>query len=413
MPGRKVLVLGSYRQTVTVVRSLARAGYAVVVGRHGRRAPAELSRFTSEVWIHPDPENRRRFADAVVDLVASRPGIGYVFPVSEIEIQPLTTRGDLGSRAIVVVPGRQALETCLDKRATYAIARELGVPLPETRIVTGRAELERAVESIGFPCVIKRPDSIVVGGKKAVICGDRSDLETRRATIERERGPLVLQAWVSGHRHNCQFAAREGEILTFFQQKVLRTDEVDGTGLGVDGVSVAPSPELRSYCDALVARLRYTGVGCIQFLVDESTGATALLEWNPRLDATCDLPFRCGIDFPLLALRLAESGCAAAASSAVAVPDGYPAGRRIYWLAGDLNGLLRGLRARDFGVSELLPRLLTMGACALRREYHLGWSWRDPMPTVFSFWRAARRELGRLAGRRSAPRGERVTGVAR
>ncbi|HEX2198298.1 MAG TPA: hypothetical protein VHG88_06735, partial [Burkholderiales bacterium] len=71
------------------------------------------------------------------------------------------------------------------------------------------------------------------------------------------------------------------------------------------GVSVAPSAALRAYCERLTLGLRYTGIGCIQFLVDED-GAVAFLEFNARMDSTAMLPYRLGYDFPLLALRLAD-----------------------------------------------------------------------------------------------------------
>ena len=83
----------------------------------------------------------------------------------------------------------------------------------------------------------------------------------------------MLQKFAPGERHNCHIAADRGRILAYFQQKVLRTDELDGTGIGLDGVSVPVSPALRDYCERLVEALGYHGIGCIQFMVDEKSGA--------------------------------------------------------------------------------------------------------------------------------------------
>ena len=412
VPTAKVLVLGNYRQTITVIRSLARAGHPIVVGRCGARSSTELSRYTSEVWAHPDPADEERFVQAVLEVLDARSDIRYVFPVSEVEIRPLASRhAELAARAVVVQPAPPALDVCLDKARTCAVAAELGVPLPATRILTGATAVDAAAADLGFPLVVKRPDSILIaGGRKALICRDRRDLEDQRDALARERGTLLLQSWVPGLRHNCQFAARQGEIVAFFQQKVLRTDERDGTGLTVDGVSVPPAPALRSHCEALVRRLSYTGVGCIQFLVAEPSGVAALLEWNPRLDANCDLPYRCGFDFPLLALRLAEAQ-GAAAPARLRVPASYPLGKKIYWPEGDLKALGRRLRDGDIGAAEISRRAVRMLASPLRRECRLGWSWSDPLPTMFMGWRAAGRLLRRARPRARAAARARMTGV--
>jgi hypothetical protein len=74
-------------------------------------------------------------------------------------------------------------------------------------------------------------------------------------------------------RHDCHVAAADGELIAYFHPGI---------------------PSLRMHCEALVKALRYTGVGCIQFLVEERSGSAAFLEFSPRTDR-----------FALLALQLA------------------------------------------------------------------------------------------------------------
>src|SRR5207302_3356313 len=143
--------------------------------------------------------------------------------------------------------------------------------------------------------------------RKALIYRSAGEFEAFLTLVGRDPDPasLVLQKFAPGLRHNCHVAALDGQLVAYFQQKVLRTDEPDDTGIGVAGVAVPPSRELREHCEALTMALGYTGIGCIQFLIDEGTGAVAFLEFNARMDSTAALPYQMGLDYPLLAVQLA------------------------------------------------------------------------------------------------------------
>jgi len=190
---------------------------------------------------------------------------------------------------------------------------------------------------------------------------------------------FVLQKFAPGGRHNCHFAADGGRIVAFLQQEVLRTDEADGTGIGLEGVSVAPSAELRTYCERLLYRLGYSGIGCIQFLVDPASGAVSFLELNPRLDSTAALACSLGYDFPRLAIEIAARTRPAPLSTP------YATGRHYHWLYGDLNAWRQG----KIGLSLLARSAL--------RGCDLSFDWRDPAPGLHLLWRklvaAARKRM--------------------
>ena len=84
----KVLVLGNFLQTITVVRSLARAGYYVILGAEREKVFAQYSRHVSQVWQHPPIKDREEeFVSAMVAFLADCEGITLVFPVGETEIR--------------------------------------------------------------------------------------------------------------------------------------------------------------------------------------------------------------------------------------------------------------------------------------------------------------------------------------
>ncbi len=89
-----VLVLDAVPQTLAVVRSLARAGFHVVLGRpsHQRRSHVEWSRHCHEVWPHPPFTDAVSFGDALTRLIDARPEIRIIFPVAETSMDALRAR---------------------------------------------------------------------------------------------------------------------------------------------------------------------------------------------------------------------------------------------------------------------------------------------------------------------------------
>jgi biotin carboxylase len=386
------LVLGDYRQSLTVVRSLGRAGLEVTLGTEQARSSTGLSRYVGDVWVYDNSSAQRFNNNLEAFLRSERPD--YVFTVGEsqlrrimevaVRLEPLSTWAN---------PDFSTVARCFDKRAMYELAPRLGVPaMPWTPYTSAEDWRERA-RDMGYPVVVKRKDSAAhVMDRKALIFRTAREFEPFLASLQRDPDPasLLLQKFAPGTRHNCHIGAADGALVTYFQQKVLRTDQPDDTGIGVAGVSVPPSPRMRAHCEALTKALRYTGIGCIQFLVDEPTGKLAFLEFNARMDSTAALPYRLGLDFPLLAIQLAAYRKARAAGRNDAQrllpaphPGDYPAGKTYHWLHGDLIAWVNAVRARRAG---LAAHALDMAWLALQ-SHHLTFDWRDPLPTVHMFWR--------------------------
>ena len=387
-------MLGDYRQTVTVARSLARAGYAVVLGTDDPESSTALSRYLSEVWYYESSCVNRFYNQLEGYLRCERPA--YVFAVGESQLRWLMRAA---SRFEPLATWANAdfalLPNCLDKRVLYALTAQLGIPTPQWREFSCAEAWRGAAAAMGYPVVVKRKDSAVpLRHRKAVICAGPDDLERLLGELRGEPEPrsLLLQKFAPGVRHNCHVAAYGGELVAYFQQKVLRTDEADGTGIGIAGVSVAPCPTLRGHCERLLARLNYTGIGCVQFLVDEQSGAAALLELNPRMDSTATLPYRLGYDFPLLAIRLAAARKRGSPPPRIAGP--YSVGKKYHWLYGDLYAWIQEVRRRRGGARQAVRfALRTLWAAA--SSYHLTWELRDPLPTLHKFWRRFARPLAR------------------
>ena len=377
MPPAKVLVLGDYRQTITVVRSLGRAGCEVVLVCDRAHSSTARSAYVSRTEVlDASPE---RYREALQSLI-ERERPAFAFPVGEAEPRRLLHDGRhaLAAACRWVMPDPATVLRCFDKRAMYHLATAIGVPVAPWRPYTDVLGCLRDAEELGYPVVLKRKDSAApLCGTNAVIFRSAHELEA--FLVAGHHNPdwtsLIVQKYARGRRHNCHFAAERGSLVAYFQQEVLSTDGPDGTGIGIEGLSVAPSPALRHHCARLLKDLGYHGIGCIQFLVDEQTGSISFLELNARMDSTAALPYRLGLDFPLIALKLA-------ANEPIEPPAHYALGKRYYYLYGALNVWLAQRRCVP------LMRVLTWPLVApwtALRSYDLVLDWRDPLPALHQF----------------------------
>jgi predicted ATP-grasp superfamily ATP-dependent carboligase len=335
--GERVLVLGDDRQTLTVVRSLARAGYEVTLGTDDAHSSTALSRYLADIWTYEWSGVNRFYNQLEGYLRCERPD--YVFTVGESQLRwLLRAAGRFERLATWASADFATLTQCFDKRALYALTRQLGIPTLPWQECSSVDAWRQAAQEMGYPVVVKPKDSTVpLQHKKAIICRTPEELE--RSFADPDPASLVMQKFARGARHNCHFAAAEGKLVAYFEQ--------------IGGVSVAPSAQLREHCASLLRQLRYHGIGCIQFMVDARSGSIAFLGLNPRMESAAPLPYRLGYDFPLLAVQLAASRRTGKAVAPLDVP--YACGKK----------------------------------------YHPTWDLRDPLPTLHQLWRSVGRPLVR------------------
>jgi carbamoylphosphate synthase large subunit len=402
----KILVLGDYRQSITIVRSLARAGFRITLGSDDPASSTARSRYVSDLWVY-DASSAERFRDQLEAHLRSERH-DFVFTVGESLLRRLIrAAARFEPLSTWVNPDLVTVARCFDKSALYELAPRLGIPTLAWRRFMGAADWRNRAREMGFPVVVKRKDSARQADEpKAQIFNTPEQFEGYLATLsEPDARPMLLQKYQAGVRHNCHVACADGKLVAYFQQKVLRTDELDDTGIGTAGESVAPAPELRAHCERLTQALSYTGIGCIQFLVDEAAGTAGFLEFNARMDSTALLPYRLGYDYPLLAVELAQYRRSRRGEPA-GFREPYAVGKTYHWLRGDLLAWLGALRRGRVGAGALCAWALNMAWMSLR-SHHLTFEWRDPLPTLDTYLQQfavpALRRLARGRRRKPAP----------
>lgn len=377
-----VLIIGNYRQTITLVRSLAAQNHRIIVGISEKSSSfAEYSKYVDTVWHHPDVYPKtQKFLDALTLYLYSNADIDCIFPVGEHALDTFSNiYFQIPEYVKVIMPAPETIRTCLNKLHMYDIATELDIPQVPYAAVNSFKDLKVVTNEIGYPCVVKPINSrIQLNGEKAVICKDESTIEKYFSEWPVKYSTLTVHEFLDGVRHNVYFTAQEGIIHQRLEVKILRTDSLDGTGSAVEGVTIVNTPQIKAYCDQLIDYLHYSGIGCIQFIV--SKDQISFLEINPRLGANFAIACQAGFDIPSEALNLAFSSHKASEDNC-----SYKIGLRYARILGDLEGIKLTLhKNKPYKLKQMVHWLWRM-VISVTAPVHITWSWKDPKPSLFLF----------------------------
>ena len=368
-----VLLLGNYRPTLPLSEMFSRRDMHVIAGSEGCDHCAEYSRFVSEIWDHPKVADAKRFLSALTKLLGERPEIGLVVPVEEAFVRFFAKhKTHLPEHVHIAMVDPQLAQTCLDKVALLNIAAGADIPVAPFRLVDSVDGMRAALDALSYPCVVRPEESSNrLYGHKALTVQSDEDRDRWFATWPAEQRALLVQRKVGGIRHNCYFAAQAGRISRYLHAIIIRTDRVDGSGLAVEGRTIAPDPAILEYSKKLVSELNYTGIGCIQYLVDEERGETHLLEINPRIAGNHVIPEYCGLGLAEFLVDGADGD----------IRFGRP-DVRYSWVAGDLEGFKSELLRGALGPGQALKWLGRIVRNAVRSDVDVMLNARDPLPGI-------------------------------
>ena len=135
-------------------------------------------------------------------------------------------------------------------------------------------ELREAAINLDFPIIIKSGNNAgPVLGRKAFVVNDITQLDAEFAAWPAGHDRLMLQRYEHGRIVACDFVARDGEIVAYYESAHARTDAPDGTGYVVDFRAVRPTPELVETLRKIVSHTGYSGPGLLQCAISSETGS--------------------------------------------------------------------------------------------------------------------------------------------
>lgn len=396
---KSALILGNYRPSYILARRLKERGFRVICSMDGYEGGAEVSRYVDALWWHDAFDGDFSELQPVLDaFIANNPETELVCPVTEPLIKAFANDklSVPGPVKLITMPA-QLIQTCLDKKTMLDLATRLQIPLAPFAATRSTDELFTQAEAIGFPLVIRPLSSQHrLEGQKARTVENMRALRDGWSHWQHETTDLLIQAKAAGKRDNIYFAARHGKIVRYLHAKITRTDQPDGAGLAVEGKTIAPCPKLQHYTETLVSDLKYHGIGCAQYLVDEGTGDICFLELNPRIAGNHALPDHCGLDLSGCLLDLTTDSMNEATFISGTEDISYS------WLPGELEGIKQNFRRGLLPVRQIPVAVFDAFACFKRSTIDIAFSGSDRLPWLFTFLDALPL-VGRLTRGRFTP----------
>jgi hypothetical protein len=200
--------------------------------------------------------------------------------------------------------------------ALLETARAEGILVPKTCAIECLADLKRWSDNWS-PAVIKADGTW--GGRGVRIAHSAKDAERcfleltkpagvteliKRVLLNRDRGwqvrdwkrsrpAVIAQSFINGRPANCAVVCSRGKVLAGIAVEVMRAQ---GSTAPATLVEVVEGAEMMLAAESIARRLDLSGFFGLDFIIEKGSGATYLIEMNPRCTPPCPLPLGKGHD---------------------------------------------------------------------------------------------------------------------
>lgn len=264
----------SAREAVTVLRL---SGHLVEICDPDARALARFSRFVRK--FHRCPGLRDRPADylAFIErLLASRP-FDVLLPIHEQGFLFARVRHRLAAHAGLALPSFENYRIAHNKAGFSRLLREIGLPQPDTRIVTSVSDLRG---SLRYPCIVKA--AIGTASRAVWIVRDDHDVAKALHDLQGDDGPggeWLLQDFIEGATEKAQAVFSRGTLIGFHAYRQIAA--------GAGGGDAVKRSVARAGVRADVARigrhLEWHGAMSVDYIMPDSGAGPLYIDCNPRL----------------------------------------------------------------------------------------------------------------------------------
>lgn len=245
---------------------------------------------------------RTRMVRGLVSAPTSGPGLiealrvlgpslgrkAVLFPCTDASVLTLARdRERLERWYHVVLPETALLGSLMDKVQFLEVAERCGVPVPATRVLRERADVERAAGELPFPCILKPALKTPVWEEHSPAKVHRADTpaELLRLYDEYARfAPLLIaQQWIDGgddtlYSCNCYYDRDARPVCSFVARKLRQWPPRTGTSsLGEE----VRNDTVRDITLRMFDEVGFRGLGYLEVKRDPRTGKHFAIEANP------------------------------------------------------------------------------------------------------------------------------------
>ncbi|MEM3062762.1 MAG: ATP-grasp domain-containing protein [Nitrososphaerota archaeon] len=299
----KILVLdGRSRATITIIRSLGRAGKIVYVGEEYKPYSA-YSKFCKGFLKYPSPADEPEAFKNFIKEIINNKKFDAIIPVRDHTTSNLIEMNkDCEYNKYMCLPSSESYKCAVNKAETIKIARKLEIPHPRTLIFSydsyeDENNLEDFIKDVNFPLILKPAFSS--GSRGIVYINNHSELYHKLAKFKEDFKTGLIQEFIPyGGSFGVEFLFKNGEVKARFTHKRIREYPASG-GPSTCRISVK-YPIIEEYSEKILKFLNWNGVAMVEFRIDSRNNIPMLMEINPRFWGSLSTAYYAGVNFPLL-----------------------------------------------------------------------------------------------------------------
>jgi D-aspartate ligase len=298
------VVIGGDYQGLGIVRSLGRQGIPVCV-IDDEHSIARYSRYTTH-WIHvSDLRDEVQAVQTILDVGQRLNLQGWVlYPTREETVAAFARhRSLLCAFFRVPTPEWESTQWFWDKRKTYELALELGIPIPRTWYPNSPEDLEQIA---GDPPFVVKPaikeHFIYATGVKAWRADSRAGLRQFFQRASAQIGPeeTMIQELIPGDGSQqfayCAFFKDRRAVGSIVVRR--RRQHPPEFGRASTFVETIELPILEQLSERFLSAINYYGLVEMEYKLDLRDGQYKLLDVNGRTWGYHSIGPSAGVDFP-------------------------------------------------------------------------------------------------------------------
>ena len=303
------VVIGGDYQGLGIVRSLGRAGVPVCV-IDDEHSISRWSRYATMSFHVPNLSDEQAIVDALLQAAKQHPIDGWILYPTRDEIVAAISRHReaLLQHFRVPTPAWETIRWAVDKRNTYELALELGIPTPWTAWPKDDAEL--AALDVQLPAVVKpaiKERFMKETGAKAWRVDTRDELIARFHQAQQivPDGQVMLQELIpgTGERQYAYCALFKDSTALASMSARRRRQHPWEFGRASTYVETIDECGLEAHSLRFLSRIGYYGLVEVEYKHDARDNAFKLLDVNPRTWGYHTLGAAAGVDFSALLYR--------------------------------------------------------------------------------------------------------------
>ena len=368
---RPAVVLACHTTGLSVIRGLGIAGVPILALSYDPMDMGNASRYLKEKGSVSHPErSEAEFLDELLRYGETWGG-SVLIPTDDATLTVVSRNKKLLTKHyLVACPEWEITEQFIDKRLTYSLAEELGIPVPKTLVPRHREEVEEFACSVDYPCLVKPAHShryFEAFRKKLEMVANSEELLGAYEEASRVNAVVMIQEYIPGGDSsgvNYNSYVWDGQpLVEFTAEKVRLSPPRFGVPRVVVSKNIGP---LAEDSQRLLRAMGFYGFACTEFKKDARDGVYKLMEVNGRHNRSALLAIHCGINFPLIEYDHLVKG-------ELPRPRDYPEG--VYWIDEfrDIGHSLVYFRKEKYGLLNYMRPYLSDHVFAV-------FSWVDPKP---------------------------------